>query len=85
MNAADVIIIGSGPAGAAAASVLRDRTGVIVLEGEYRSGGRIRSEPVATQLCELGATGGYTPSNLPFPTKVAQGRATGRRGDCPIP
>jgi oxygen-dependent protoporphyrinogen oxidase len=50
----DVIIVGAGVAGLAAAWALRDRD-ILVLEGDGRIGGRIRSEPRGEYWMNLGA------------------------------
>lgn len=63
----DVVVIGAGAAGLAAARSLGPGLSRLVLEREARIGGRIRTDRVADHLCEMGATVGYSPEKTPFP------------------
>lgn len=53
-NVRDVVVVGAGIAGLAAAWTLRDRD-VLVLEAEERVGGRMKSEPRGDYWLSVGA------------------------------
>ena len=67
----DVIIVGAGAAGLAAANALKENYDVLVLEGRNRIGGRVWSDHSLGVAADLGASWIHGPIGNPI-TKIAE-------------
>lgn len=65
----DVVIVGAGLAGLAAASALRDRA-VLLLERDARAGGRVASSTAQGVSYDLGAVFAFDPARSPVPLSM---------------
>ncbi|HEU4404391.1 MAG TPA: FAD-dependent oxidoreductase [Polyangiaceae bacterium] len=74
----DVVIIGAGLAGLAAAYALRDRK-IVVLEREPRPGGRVLTRYEGEFAYDLGALFAFDPRAAPFPLRPPPLRRESRR------